>query len=75
MILDLFFGIRQLSFLYNRRMRPKERYKFMARLPSNSDDRQIGENYIPDYNTIVAKNMKPKNIKTTNLKGDDHYPL
>ena len=47
-------------------MRPKERYKFMARLPSNSDDRQIGENYIPDYNTIVAKNMKPKNIKTTN---------
>jgi hypothetical protein len=56
-------------------MRPKERYKFMTRLPSNSDDRQIGENYIPDYNTIVAKNMKPKNIKTTNLKGDDHYPL
>lgn len=56
MILDLLFGNRQLSFLYNRRMRPKE-------------------NYIPDYNTIVAKNMKPKNIKTTNLKGDDHYPL
>jgi hypothetical protein len=56
-------------------------------LPSNSDvnrlviylihDGQIGENYLPDYNTIVAKYVKLanlRNIKTTNLKDDRRYP-
>jgi hypothetical protein len=56
-------------------------------LPSNSDinrlvlylihDGKIGENYIPDYNTIVSKYTKLanlRNIKTTNLNDDDQYP-
>jgi hypothetical protein len=56
-------------------------------LPSNSDvnrlviylihDGQIGENYLPDYNTIVAKYVtlaNLRNIKTTNLKDDRRYP-
>jgi hypothetical protein len=57
-------------------------------LPSNSDvnrlviylihDGQIGENYLQDYNTIVAKYVKLaklRNIKTTtNIKDDRRYP-
>jgi hypothetical protein len=47
-------------------------------LPSNSDvnrlviylihDGQIGENYLPDYNTIVAKYMKLANLEYQNYK-------
>lgn len=61
--------------------------EMMYGAPNNSDinkvvrslihEQQISENYIPVYDTIVAKYVtlaKLKNIKTINAKGDEHYP-
>ena len=57
-------------------------------IPSNSDinrltlslihSKQISENYIPAYDTIVAKYLNLailKNIKTINLSDDEDYPF